>query len=208
MDRPRAIEPGREDPPDNGVLRMHWRRERQSFAFGDAVYSHEGRTKTNPSHDLSHLLIAANGGLPWLPFGESWRFAEYNAVFTETLLNHVYFAIVSRPVDGATILKRTLRHARWFVEKHYAPFPVPSEEAYRLYCWKIDPSVIGRLSPLFFELRALELLVPGGPEGGIVVQFVASDTPTTSVKVAEFAKQVREILDAIGGQRATTIGAH
>ena len=45
-------------------LRLCWRRERQIFALGDAIYDHKGPTKTNPSHDLAHLLIAANGNLP------------------------------------------------------------------------------------------------------------------------------------------------
>jgi len=195
------------DPSDDGVLRLCWRREQQAFAFGDTVYAHEGPTKTNPSHDLAHLLIAANGGLPWLPFGESWRLAEYNAVFIETLLNHVRYAVVSRSMDGAVILKRTLRHARWFVEKHYAPFPVPSEEAYRRFCWEIDPSVIGRLSPLFFDLRAVELLAPGGPEGGVTIRFAASQTPRAVNEAAEFAKRVGEILGGIGGRRAA-VGGH
>lgn len=203
------MEPGREAyaPSEDDVLRLCWRREQQTFAFGDTVYAHEGPTKTNPSHDLAHLLIAANGGLPWLPRGNSWRLAEYNAVFIETLLNHIRYAVVSRPMDGAVILKRTLRHARWFVEKHYAPFPVPAEEAYRLFCWEIDPVVIGRLSPLFFDLRAMEMHDPLGPEGGgFTIRFAASQTPPVVNKAAEFAKRVGEILGGIGGRRTTTGG--
>ncbi len=192
---------------DDGVLRLCWRREQQTFAFGHTVYTHEGPTKTNPSHDLAHLLIAANGGLPWLPRGVSWRLAEYNAVFIETLLNHVRYAVVSRPMDGAVILKQTLRHARWFVEKHYAPFPVPSEEAYRMFCWEIDPAVIGRLSPLFFDLRAMEMLDPGGRERGFTIRFAASQVPPAVNEAAEFAKRVGEILGGIGGRR-TTLGGY
>jgi hypothetical protein len=201
------MQPGREasDPTNDDVLRLCWRRERQTFAFGDTVYAHEGPTKTNPSHDLAHLLVAANGGLPWLPFGESWRLAEYNAVFIETLLNHIRYAVVSQPIGGAVILKRTLRHARWFVDKHYAPFPVPAEEAYRLFCWQIYPSVIGRLSPLFFDLRAKELLAPAGPEG-VTIRFAASQTPPAVNQAAEFAKRVGEILGEIGGRRAAVSG--
>lgn len=196
-----------DDPSDDAVLHLCWRREQQTFAFGRTVYAHQGPAKTNPSHDLAHLLIAANGGLPWLPHGESWRLAEYNAVFIETLLNHIRYAVVSRPMEEAVILKRTLRHARWFVEKHYAPFPVPAEEAYRLFCWEIDPAVIGRLSPLFFDLRAVELLAPGGPEGGITIRFAASQTPPAVNEAAEFAKRVDRIIGLIGGRRAT-VGAH
>jgi hypothetical protein len=195
------------NPADGGILRLCWRRDRQTFAFGDVIYVHEGPTKTNPSHDLAHLLIAANGGLPWLPRGESLRLAEYNAVFIETLLNLIRYAVVSRPLDGVIILKRTLRHARWFVEKHYAPFPVPAEEAYRLFCWEIDASVIGRLSPLFFDLRTLELLAPGGPEGGVAICFAASQSPPAVDAAAKFAGRVGEILGGIGGRRAA-VGGH
>jgi len=194
-------------PSDEGDLSLCWRREHQTFAFGDTVYVHRGPTKTNPSHDLAHLLIAANGGLPWLPVGESRPLAEYNAVFIETLLNHIRYAIVTRPMDGADILKRTLRHTRWFVEKHYAPFPAPAEEAYRMFCWGIDSAVIARLSPLFFDLRAVELRVRGGPEDGVALRFAASHTPPAVNEAAAFAARVGEILRGIGA-RPTPVGVH
>jgi hypothetical protein len=183
-------------------LRLCWRRERQTIACGDTVYTHEGPTRTNPSHDLAHLLIAANGALPWLPLGETRRLAEYNAVFAETLLNNIRWAVVSRPTDDAAILKQTLRHARWFVEKHYAPFPVPAEEAYRLICWGLDPSVIGRLSPLFFDLRGLELESPGGPEDGVDIRLHASEAPPAVGAAAAFSKRVTELLGGISGRGA------
>jgi hypothetical protein len=184
---------------DDSELRLCWRREHQMIAFGDMVYAHKGPTKTNPSHDLAHLFVAANGGLPWLPRGEARPLAEYNAVFVETLLNHIRYAVVSRPMDGADILRRTLRHARWFVEKHYAPFPVPAEEAYRLFCWQIDPIVIGRLSPLFFDLRTVELQAPGGPEEGVSLTFAASHAPPVAGGAAAFAARVGEILAGVSG---------
>lgn len=198
------MEPAREAcaPSDGGGLRLCWRRERQTIACGDTVYTHEGPTKTNPSHDLAHLLIAASGALPWLPLGETRRLAEYNAVFVETLLNNIRWAVLARPMDDAAILKHTLRHARWFVEKHYAPFPVPAEEAYRRFCWGIDPSVVGRLSPLFFDLRGVELLAPGSPEGGVDIRLDASQAPQADGAAAEFAARVGEMLGAISGRGA------
>jgi hypothetical protein len=190
-------------PEKGGDLRLCWRREWQTIACGNTLYTHDGPTKTNPSHDLAHLLIAANGALPWLPLGESRRLAEYNAVFVETLLNNIRWAIVSCPMDDAAILKHTLRHARWFVEKHYAPFPMPAEEAYRTFCWGIDPAVIGRLSPLFFDLRGLEVLASDGLEDGVDIRLRTLETPPAVGAAADFSKRVVEILGAISGRRTT-----
>jgi hypothetical protein len=77
---------------DSVTLIMNWTPERQSIRVGDREFSHDGPICTHPSHDLTHLLIAANGNLPWAPEGDNGtiKIAEYNAVFLEHLLNNAY----------------------------------------------------------------------------------------------------------------------
>jgi hypothetical protein len=183
---------------DVATLFLCWRRDRQTFGCGDAVFVNEGRTSTNPSHDLAHLLIAANGGLPWHPVGETRRLAEYNAVFIEHLLDQIYNFIIWRASDASTVLRKTLHHARWFVEEHYAPFPVPAEEAYRLFCWEVDPSTIGRLSPLFFQLRSLERRTPDVLDECVEIRFDRHDTPPAVGGAIRFSNIVSDVVGRIG----------
>jgi hypothetical protein len=106
---------------------------------------------TKPTHDLAHLFVAASSNLPWNPVGDDRlrRLAEYNAIFVEHMFDSVYNCVMFRSITADTILAMLLQYARWYVETHYAPFPVPAEEAYRLFCWGIDGPTIVRLSPYF-----------------------------------------------------------
>jgi hypothetical protein len=140
-------------------LGLYWSEGWQGFHCDGQRYAHEGPTATHPSHDLAHLLVAANGALAWYPLGSDAdvRLAEYNAVFVENLLCRVYWSVRgSADPDPTRILSDTLKHLRWFVDQHYAPFPLLAEEAYRRLCWDIRPSVISRLAPLFFDQRSIE----------------------------------------------------
>jgi hypothetical protein len=137
---------------------MYWSPERQIFFHDDQVFIHEGTTNTAPSHDLAHLLLAKAGGVLWLPGGdpEAVRIAEYNAVFLEHLFDRTYNSVAYRATEPWDIVRQTLEYARWFVEQHYAPFPLPAEEAYRQFCWSINREEIARLSPVFFEQKRKE----------------------------------------------------
>jgi len=136
---------------------MTWAPDKQVMWFGENEFLHEGPTSTHPSHDLAHLLIAANGNLHWVPEGErvSVKVAEYNAVFLEHLLNNIYNS-VSRRVNDDEAFAQTLSHARWFVERHFAPFPLSVEEAYCQLCRHIDAETIADLCPYFFIQKRAE----------------------------------------------------
>jgi hypothetical protein len=103
-------------------LKFYWSPQHQLFSCDGAKLEGHGYIQTNPSHDLVHLLIAANGNMPWQPVEsrEQTCFAEYNAVMLEHLLVNCFNAastgIPACPADhprGAEVLAvvcfRTLR---------------------------------------------------------------------------------------------------
>lgn len=139
-------------------LVMNWTPEMQSISYGERDFTHKGRIETDPSHDLAHLIIAANGDMAWAPEGgtEAIKLAEYNAVFLEHLLNNIYDAVMSQHTNGWEAFSPTLTYARWFVESHFAPFPISAEEAYCQFCWHIDGKTIVGLSSYFFEQKRAE----------------------------------------------------
>jgi precorrin-6B methylase 1 len=154
----RGTEVGRRVTEASAKYAMNWTPEMQSISVDGQNFVHDGPIKTDPSHDLAHLMIAANGNLLWAPEGRSdaIKLAEYNAVFLEHLLNNTYNGVLAKSNDGTALFLQTLAHARWFVEEHFAPFPIPSEEAYCQFCWHIDDEMIVRLSPYFFNQKRAE----------------------------------------------------
>ncbi len=52
------------------TLTFYWSPQRQSFACDQDVSDGHGAIPTDPSHDLAHLIIAANGGMAWQPQGD------------------------------------------------------------------------------------------------------------------------------------------
>jgi hypothetical protein len=172
-----------------------WSPERQVIFHRSGVYVHEGWTPTSPSHDLAHLLVAMSSQLLWLPQGtdDEVRLAEYNAVFLEHLLSNAYNCVVLRSIAPKEVLANTLLFVRWFVEKHYAPFPVAPEEAYRQFCWGIDAAVVSSLAAYFFVLRAREL--QGGDGTGRWAMSVKSRVlPTLDRKGRKFQLLVQNEL--------------
>lgn len=148
----------RTEADPSAQLAMWWTPQRQSLCIGDREFIHEGPTNTHPSHDVAHLMVAANGRLQWLPEGDKAviKIAEYNAVFLEHLLNETYNDIISGACNLPKGFERALLHARWFVETHYAPFPLLAEEAYSQFCRHVDPAKITRLCIYFFEQKRAE----------------------------------------------------
>ena len=143
-------------------LSMKWTPDRQSICRDELEFNHDGPTTTDPSHAIAHLLVAASGSLPWAPVGDrdAIKLAEYNAVFLEHLLTNTYNSVVSREPDSREAFSRTLTHARWFVEKHFAPFPILPEEAYCELCRHIDGETVIGLSYYFFEQKRAERADP------------------------------------------------
>ena len=175
-----------------------WSPERQVIFHRSGVYVHEGWTPTSPSHDLAHLLVAMSSPLLWLPQGKDHevRLAEYNAVFLEHLLSNAYNCVVYRSIASKDVLAETLRFVRWFVEKHYAPFPIAPEEAYRQFCWGIDPVAVSSLAAYFFVQRAREL--QGGNDTGHWAMHVKPRIiPTLAPKGRKFQRLVKDELGRI-----------
>ncbi len=137
-------------------LSFHWSPDRQEIACDGERFAHPVATNTHASHDVAHLLAAA-GGLPWKPSGtrEEVCAAEFNAVLVEHLAVSVLEAeLLGR---GSDLLEPTLRHLRWFVEEHYAPFPVSFDEALERFLHMLDREAVVRLSPVLFRTRVFEL---------------------------------------------------
>lgn len=84
------------------------------------------------------------------------RLAEYNAVFLETMLSKVFYNVLRKFEFKPDLLSSSLKYLRWFVYKHYAPFPIPAEEAYCRFCCAIDADTLVRLSIHYFDLRLKE----------------------------------------------------
>jgi hypothetical protein len=158
---------------------MRWEPNFQVFYGSGKIFANNGTTNTVPTHDLAHLLIGACGNLQWCPEGgqEDVRLAEYYAVFIENLFDKVYGYMVAGAYNRDTVLYESISYARWFVDVHYAPFPIPAEEAYRRFCKHMDIDAIVRLSPLFFALKHVERTFPAYRDQIWELHFNTHDAP-------------------------------
>src|SRR5262249_45099136 len=71
-------------------------------------------------------------------------------VMIEHLLARIY-------TSAEAIVDQTRTYGRWFVESHYAPFPLSYEEAEQRLVSSFDIEALTRLSPLYFEQKHREL---------------------------------------------------
>lgn len=135
----------------SALLELAWHRDRQWFAVDGERFEHEGETGTTVAHDFCHLVIAANGGLPWRPAGEDReiRLAEFNAVYVEWIYHGVYERMSTRRELAGDLLARALEHAQDFVENYYAPFPTTFGHARRTFHRAIRPELVARLYPAY-----------------------------------------------------------
>jgi len=142
-------------------LSMRWTSEHQLMELGTQRFEHSGSTPTDPSHDLAHLMIGANGDLPWAPEGDRdvVKLAEFCAVFIEHLLSNIFNAHHGQ-ADFATLNACTIAYGKWFVEHHFAPFPVSFDDAYQGLRTRLKPDVLGPLSLHFFRLKSAESSTP------------------------------------------------
>ena len=154
-----------------------WSPEGQGFARGSETFRHPGAVGTSPSHDVSHLLLAASDQLPWRPSGtrEEICFAEYNAV----LLEHLLLRAVQGEPPGLAV-RASLGHAAWFCREHYAPFPVEPAEALRRFREGLDPELVLRLFPFFWGVRVVELARGGAQDLTFRLAFESTDEPPAS----------------------------
>ena len=79
---------------------------------------------------------------------------------------------------------------RWFVYKHFKPFPIEAEEAYCRFCLSVDPEAFLRLSPLYFNLRFTELNDPTYMDKEWHLDFYADENPAPT----DMAVKCQEVL--------------
>jgi hypothetical protein len=164
-------------------LRFLWTPERQEIAVDGEAFAHPEATGTTPSHDVAHLLAAASG-LAWKPSGarDDVCRAEYNAVFIENLVH------LDRAECG---LERTIEHARWFVEQHYAPFPVTADAAVDSLVHALDVDMLTILSPVFFRMRAFERSHPDFLRRTYSGSFSSQFRPSVGALIGQAQRELR-----------------
>lgn len=143
------------------ILRMHWSLKGQYMSRDDEEFRHEGEINSDPSHDFSHLVVAAHEdySFEWRPsYEDSLRnaFGEYNAVFTEFMLNECFKCVQLRSYTSENV-NNVIEHSKWFVNTHYSPFPVSDKDALLQLSKKIRTDVVTRLSPIYYLIRYNEL---------------------------------------------------
>ncbi len=150
---------------------------------------------------MAHLLAAASG-LPWKPRGtrDEVCVAEFHAVLLEHLAVAAFDAVHLGRCSGESPLARALEHARWFVERHYAPFPMNFETALACFRTGLEVEPLVRLSPLFFRTRAFELEHGDFQERTFSGRFCSSFRPEVDSlsrePQRELARQVAVLADA------------
>ena len=166
-------------PPAPGDYAMLWTPAAQMMSDGQAGFTHDGAINTEPSHDLTHLIIAANGSLDWKPAGPrpSICRAEYNAVMLENLYDRIYRASHTRERELSMIVPEVITHGHWFVTAHFAPFPATSPDAWGAFCRGIDPELCARLSPYFYAMKHAEETDSTHMDKTWTSRFRATDNP-------------------------------
>jgi hypothetical protein len=177
---------------------LDWSANRQILIAGGHRFEGSGKgLMTDPSHDLVHLLIAASGGsLVWEPSGDrdSICFAEYNAVLLEQFLDKTFSALHYDPSRLHCSLAAAVSYMRWFVECHFAPFPVSSKEAYRRFCRGLNPEPIIRLSPYYYAQKRVERTTPNYRALCHRLTFDTADAPAADEIALAFQNSVRQQL--------------
>ena len=165
----------------SGDYAMLWSPAAQMMGDGAEAFAHDGAINTAPSHDLAHLLVAASSDLPWRPAGDraSIYRAEYNAVMTEHLLDKLYRAHVAGEMAPRDVIPGLLSHGVWFTTKHFTPFPDSTTTALRAWARGMaGGAALGRLSPLFFDMKDGERKDGGYMGRTWTARFRATDRPT------------------------------
>lgn len=189
------------------IAGINWSSRRQCYFYGADHYVHGEKTDTEASHDLAHVLVACAGGLPWLPVGSdaNVRLAEFNSVICEHLLSNAYNCTVLRSISEDRVLPATLIHARWFVEHHYAPFPMSARDACQTFGVGIDRAALTRLSPIYYLQRQKELSA-GKDTVAYQIRFEVSDSPSTDSLGRAFQQLVLLLLEEL--HRSHAVSSH
>lgn len=181
------------------ILESFWSPTRQVIAVDDDRFSYYSPINTEPSHDVAHLIVAASKRLLWKPAGTKAdiSLAEYNAVFIENLFDKAFNVVYAKSVPRDEVLIQTINHARWFVEKHYAPFPIPPEEAYRRFCFGVRAEITVRLFPHFYKVKFFEKVNPSYRSQTFNIKFADNEFIDGGGQCRDIQKILREILTQI-----------
>lgn len=175
-------------------LQLDWTHDRQWLACGTLDYEHLGRTPTDASHDMCHLLIAACSRLEWHPSGsrDLMCLAEYNAVLLETLLSRIAYATRDGHVFQPSLIAAVTKRMRWFVYRHFAPFPMEGEELWARFAGNIAAADVVRLCPYYFAMWAAERDHADRRSAHWQWQAHADDTPPSSGWIVAAQALVRQ----------------
>lgn len=178
-------------------LAMRWEPERQFMWVDGDIYEHAGRPLTTPSHDLAHLVVAANGELPWKPSGayDSIVFAEFNASFVQSTFMQVRAALLDPALRGREA-EGIAKNAHYYANEHAVTykidFPCSQEEATDRLALAIRPDFVARLFPMYVTTVALELRRDHPP---IRIEFTDAYVPPASdERDRQGIERVRELL--------------
>ncbi|NCJ07134.1 hypothetical protein GS597_11570 [Synechococcales cyanobacterium C] len=160
-------------------LQFRWEPDYQMLACDDQVNEFQGAPKTEPSHDLTHLIIAACQHLPWEPQGprELVCMAEYNAVLLENFFDKTCNAVIFGTTTDFETLASAVEYMDWFVNEHYAPFPTSAEAAFLRFCRFIDPFIVSRLFPYYLAVKRYERNHPDYRQAKYQFQFTSHTQP-------------------------------
>jgi hypothetical protein len=180
MNNATSIPPSAESvQPQVKRLSFYWSPNKQRFSCDEVVSEGHGPICTDPSHDLVHLIVAANGNLPWLPHGDRDLvcFAEYNAVLLENLFDKTCNAIAFGTSAIHETLVEAFKYMDWFVGEHYAPFPTSNRVAFSRFCQQINPLLVTQLFPYYFYVKRYERTQSNYREAEYQIDFTSGDRP-------------------------------
>jgi hypothetical protein len=101
---------------------------------------------------------------------------------------------------GGDPLARALEHARWFVEAHYAPFPVSFDEGLQAFARGLDLEAVVRLSPVFFRTQAFELEQGDARERVLHGAFSSEFAPEPEGVLSRLRQELESALVALAEQ--------
>ncbi|MGR3279117.1 hypothetical protein ACSYAD_29050 [Acaryochloris marina NIES-2412] len=160
-------------------LEFYWSPQKQLFRCGEESIENEEPINTDPSHDLVHLIVAACGTLPWLPRGDRALvcIAEYCAVLLENLFDKTCNSVIFRTDVNYASFAESVKYMDWFVNEHYAPFPISANAAYQRFCRYINPFIVSRLFPYYFQVKRYERTHENYRQAKYQFSFTSIDQP-------------------------------
>jgi hypothetical protein len=150
-------------------LKFYWSPQFQLFSCDGAKLEGHGFIQTNPSHDLVHLFIAANGNMPWQPVEsrEQTCFAEYNAVMLEHLLVNCFNAAVLGSMAPEQIVPEARKFLKWVCLRALCAFSGLRRRGFSPLCRGFGYRLHRAAISLLLQFASLGMLQPHLPQRGL-----------------------------------------